>query len=166
MTARNKNESTHDARKKALRLLEHMDRTESGLREKLRLSGYTEEETEDAVSYVKDYGYVDDHRYALNYILYRIHGKSREKIFQELTRKGISRDTVSIAWEEACDLEEPDERSLLRDTILKKYEEYSELDEKEMRRLYGFLLRRGFRSGDISSVMDELHIKAVYRREE
>ena len=41
----------------------------------------------DAVSYVKSYGYINDSRYALNYITYRIHEKSRQKIFQELYTK-------------------------------------------------------------------------------
>ena len=32
------------------------------------------------------------------------------------------------------------------------------LTEKEMRRLYGYLARRGFRSGDIFSVLEEMDI--------
>ena len=147
-----------EARRKALRLLEHMDRTEKGLRDRLIQGGFSEEAAEDAVAYVKDYGYINDYRYALNYILYRIHSKSRQKIFQELQQKGISRDVASEAWEEASDLEEPDETSLLRTAIEKKYSPGDTLDDKAMRRLYGYLQRRGFRMGDITSVLDELGI--------
>ena len=68
-----------EARRKALRLLEHMDRTEKGLRDRLIQGGFSEEAAEDAVAYVKDYGYINDYRYALNYILYRIHSKSRRE---------------------------------------------------------------------------------------
>ena len=82
-------EQQREARKKALRLLEHMDRTEKGLTDRLLRAGFSEELAEDAVSYVKDYGYINDRRYALNYIMYRIHDKSRQKIFQELSGKGI-----------------------------------------------------------------------------
>lgn len=147
-----------EARRKALRLLEHMDRTEKGLRDRLIQGGFSEEAAEDAVAYVKDYGYINDYRYALNYILYRIHSKSRQKIFQELQQKGISRDVVSEAWEEASDLEEPDETSLLRTAIEKKYSPGDTLDDKAMRRLYGYLQRRGFRMGDITAVLDEMGI--------
>ena len=147
-----------EARRKALRLLEHMDRTEKGLRERLIQGGFSEAAAEDAVAYVKDYGYVNDYRYALNYILYRIHSKSRQKIFQELQQKGISRDVASEAWEEASDLEEPDETSLLRTAIEKKYSPGDTLDDKAMRRLYGYLQRRGFRMGDITAVLDEMGI--------
>ena len=147
-----------EARRKALRLLEHMDRTEKGLQERLIQGGFSEAAAEDAVAYVKDYGYVNDYRYALNYILYRIHSKSRQKIFQELLQKGISRDVASEAWEEASDLEEPDETRLLRTAIEKKCSPGDTLDDKAMRRLYGYLQRRGFRMGDITAVLDEMGI--------
>ena len=113
------------------------------------------------VSYVKDYGYINDRRYALNYIMYRIHDKSRQKIFQELSGKGIDRQTIQDAWEEAEELETPDERALLRQMVEKKYEPGAELDERELRRLYGYLARRGFRSGDIFSVLEEMDITQI-----
>ena len=37
------------ARRKALRLLEHMDRTERGLTDRLRQAGFSEKAAEDAV---------------------------------------------------------------------------------------------------------------------
>ncbi len=154
-------EQQREARKKALRLLEHMDRTEKGLTDRLLRAGFSEELAEDAVSYVKDYGYINDRRYALNYIMYRIHDKSRQKIFQELSGKGIDRQTIQDAWEEAEELETPDERTLLCQMIEKKYEPGAELDEREMRRLYGYLARRGFRSGDIFSVLEEMDITQI-----
>ena len=154
-------EQQREARKKALRLLEHMDRTEKGLTDRLLRAGSSEELAEDAVSYVKDYGYINDRRYALNYIMYRIHDKSRQKIFQELSGKGIDRQTIQDAWEEAEELETPDERALLCQMIEKKYEPGAELDEREMRRLYGYLARRGFRSGDIFSVLEEMDITQI-----
>ena len=154
-------EQQRKARKKALRLLEHMDRTEKGLTDRLLHAGFSEELAEDAVSYVKDYGYINDRRYALNYIMYRIHDKSRQKIFQELSGKGIDRQTIQDAWEEAEELETPDERALLRQMVGKKYEPGAELDEREMRRLYGYLARRGFRSGDIFSVLEEMDITQI-----
>ena len=154
-------EQQREARKKALRLLEHMDRTEKGLTDRLLRAGFSEELAEDTVSYVKDYGYINDRRYALNYIMYRIHDKSRQKIFQELSGKGIDRQTIQDAWEEAEELETPDERALLCQMIEKKYEPGAELDEREMRRLYGYLARRGFRSGDIFSVLEEMDITQI-----
>ena len=120
------------ARRKALRLLEHMDRTESGLADRLKQAGFSEKAAEDAVSYVRELGYINDERYAFHYIMYRIHNKSRQKIFQELQQKGVARQTIQAAWEEAEELETPDEHALLVSLIEKKYPADSELDEREI----------------------------------
>ena len=42
--------------------------------------------------------------------------------------------------------------------VEKKYEPGTQFEEKEMRRLFGYLSRRGFRSGDIFSVLEEMNI--------
>lgn len=147
-----------EARKKAMRLLEHMNRTEKGLSDKLSQAGFSSEETEDAIAYVKKFGYVNDQRYAETYLMGRIHQKSRQKLMQELQQKGISREIISKAWDTVIELEEPDERGILRESIEKKYGSDLELDEKEMRRLYGYFVRRGFSFSDINSVLSELNI--------
>ena len=51
-------EEYRDARRKAMRLLEHMDRTEKGLREKLRQAGFTSQAVDHALTYVEAYGYI------------------------------------------------------------------------------------------------------------
>ena len=151
-------EEQKSARRKAMLLLEHMDRTEKGLSDRLRQAGFSAEAVEDAMNYVRSYGYLNDLRYAENYISFRINSKSRQKILQELAGKGIDRETALSAWESAAEVETPYELAVLRSTVLKKYQEETVLDEKAMRRLQGFLLRRGFSYGDISHVLDEMHI--------
>ena len=151
-------EEQKSARRKAMLLLEHMDRTEKGLSDRLRQAGFSAEAAEDAMDYVRSYGYLNDQRYAVNYISFRMGTKSRQKILQELARKGIARDVALAAWEEAAELEEPDELAVLRAAVNKKCQPDTVLDEKEMRRLQGFLLRRGFSYGDISHVLDEMNI--------
>lgn len=151
-------EEQKKARRKAMLLLEHMDRTEKGLSDRLRQAGFSKEAAADAISYVKSYGYIDDARYAENYISYRMDSKSRQKLLQELAAKGVDRETAMEAWERAAELQQPDERAVLRKSVEKKYAEGTELDEKEMRRLYGYLARRGFSFDDIRSVLEEMDI--------
>ena len=81
-------EEYRDARRKAMRLLEHMDRTEKGLREKLRQAGFTSQAVDHALTYVEAYGYIDDERYARTYIAYRMDIKSRQKIIPGTYGKG------------------------------------------------------------------------------
>ena len=151
-------EEQKNARRKAMLLLEHMDRTEKGLSDRLRQAGFSAEAVEDAMNYVRSYGYLNDQRYAMNYISFRMGTRSRQKILQELAGKGIDRETALAAWEEAAEVEEPDELAVLRATVEKKCQPDTALDEKAMRRLQGFLLRRGFSYGDISHMLDEMNI--------
>ena len=151
-------EEQKKARRKAMLLLEHMDRTEKGLSDRLRQAGFSPEAIESALNYVRSYGYLNDERYAENYIAFRMGSKSRQKILQELAGKGVDRQTAILAWERAAEVEEPDELAILRTTIEKKCQPDTVLDEKGMRRLQSFLLRRGFSYGDISHVLEEMHI--------
>ena len=48
------------AKRRTMNLLQNRDYTEAGLREKLRNGDYPESCIEEAVAYVKSYGYVDD----------------------------------------------------------------------------------------------------------
>ena len=52
--------SSKRAAKKAMKLLEHMDRTEKGLRDRLHQAGFGQDAIEAAMAYVESYGYIDD----------------------------------------------------------------------------------------------------------
>ena len=95
----------------------------------------------------------------MNAMAYRMDSKSRQKILQELIGKGVDRDIAVAAWEAEAALNTPDEHMLLIKTVEKKIAPGSELNEREMRRLYGYLIRRGFQGSDISHVLEELEIK-------
>ena len=75
------------------------------------------EAVEDAIAYVKSYGYINDARYARTYISFRMETRSRQKILSELQLKGVDRQTALDAWIEMEELMEPDEREVLRRTI-------------------------------------------------
>ncbi len=146
-----------EARKKALSLLEIRDRTSKELRERLLRCGYSQEEAEDALRYAASYGYVDDRRYAENYILWRKDEKSRKKIFTDLFVKGISRETAEEAWEAAAGGER-EETSLIEKEILRKYPEGSVLTPKQMQSLQASLARKGFRYDDIHDTISRCGI--------
>lgn len=148
-------ERSHQAKKKAMKLLERMDRTESGLFERLLQAGFSEEESREALEYVKGFGYVDDVRYAETFIRANLTIKSRSKILATLVQKGVSREVAQEAWEEVAQFEEPDEEALIRETVRKRCPEGIPSDPGELRRLYGYLARRGFSYGDIHQVLEQ-----------
>ena len=135
------------ARKRTMYLLEKMDRSEAQLREKLRQSRYPEDIIENAIVYVKGFHYVDDLRYACNYV--RCHGqaKSRRLLSLELMQKGVPRELIEQALEE--EYEDGDESAKIARWLERKHYNAQEADQKQRQRIYQFLLRKGFRSGDI-----------------
>ena len=58
------------AKKRCLNLLEKKNYTEYKLREKLKEGLYPSEIEEEAIAYVKSFHYIDDYRYACDYIFY------------------------------------------------------------------------------------------------
>ena len=139
------------AKIKALNLLERMDRTEAQLREKLLKAEFEPELVEQAVAYVKSYGYLDDERYVRNYIEYRKDHKSRRQIEQELQfRKGVPPELIQSVYE---DLTPADEKVLIKKHLEKKHYCPGECDEKQRQKLIASLARKGFRTGDILAVL-------------
>ncbi|MBA4698914.1 MAG: regulatory protein RecX [Ruminococcus sp.] len=138
------------ARLRAMHLLEDMDRTESGLREKLRQGLYPEEAIEAAVQYVKSFHYIDDFRYAKQFIESRKSLKSRKEIYALLRGKGVAADKIDLAFEECYESE--GEKDAIRQIIRKKRINLSQADSAEIQRLYGYLSRKGFRYEDIRQV--------------
>ena len=136
--------------KRAMHLLEKQDRTEHQLREKLLQNGYPKEAIEDAVSYVKEHHYLDDERYARAFI--RIHQEKRSKmrLRNDLLKRGIPKDVIELSMEEEffCD-----EKEQIRTLLEKKHFSIDTADRKELGKMYQFLMRRGFRSSDISAVL-------------
>lgn len=140
------------AKLRCMHLLEKRDYTEKQLREKLRLGSteYPEDVIEEALSYVKSFHYVDDARYASKYIECMRERKSRRRIEQELYQRGVDRELVSAAFEEA---EEINEEEMIRGWMEKKHFHPEEADQKEMQRMYGFLMRKGFSGSAVTHVM-------------
>ena len=139
-----------NVKQKALDLLLYRTRTEKELKDKLLERGYSDEECEEALDYVRHYGYVDDDDYARRYISAHGREKGAAAIRRELREKGIQEDTLE---EVLYDL--PDEEEVLEEMLIKKAGEPHSLDEKEFRRLYGFFMRKGFTSGKIIQALKE-----------
>lgn len=134
------------AKHRALYILERCDRTEQELRTKLSRN-YEPEIVEEAIRYVKQYDYINDKRYAVNYLKSRCQIKSRRQVEQELLyKKGISRDILEEASQET---EAQDESLLIRRWMEKKHFSPETATREEQRKLYQFLMRRGFQSEDI-----------------
>lgn len=134
------------AKLRAMHLLEDMDRTEAALRDKLRQGLYPEETVDQAVEYVKSFGYLNDARYAENFVRGRQGKKSGKEIRAALMQKGLTCEQIDQAFAACCDEEEAQqaEQSAVRRLLQKKRFDPERTDEEEMRKIYGYLARKGF----------------------
>lgn len=141
-------------KERILYLIGDTDRTERDIREKLRKSGYVGVIADRAVETLKEYGYIDDSRYARIYAESMRDGrnKSRRAIEAALCAKGVQRDIISDVMEE-IDIDE--EEQINRILVKKGYDAgtLSEEDADTKRRIYGFLARRGFSHNAISNII-------------
>ena len=112
------------AKLRAMHLLNDMARTESQLRDKLKLGGYPSEITEAAIAYVKLFGYINDDAYIRNFI----------EIMEEM-------------------YEEHSDQEAIRELLRKKHWDFACTDPKEKQKIYGYLVRKGFRYEDIRQVI-------------
>lgn len=140
-----------EAKLKALSLLNYMDRTEYQLRQKLREKAFSDDAIEQAVEYVKSFGYVNDKNYAERYILNRQNSKSKKEIFAALIQKGIGKDVIDDAMQ-IC-YETNDEIAAIQRLCEKKHISAEKSSDDEKRRMYNYLLRKGFRMDDICKVL-------------
>ena len=138
------------AKRRAMHLLEKMDRTEEQLISKLKENGYPPEAVEEAITYVKSYHYIDDERYASNYVRFHQGQKSRQRIKMDLLQKGISKDLVELALENEFAASEED---MIRVLLEKKHYDPETADRKEREKMFRFLLQRGFHSSDIQRAL-------------
>ena len=77
------------AKLRAMNLLQGREYTTAQLRTKLQQGYYPTEIIEQAIDYVAGFHYIDDLRYAVDYITYHEDSRSRRRIEQDLQGKGI-----------------------------------------------------------------------------
>lgn len=143
------------AKRKALMLLKSRDHSEKELIQKLKSSGYPNKVIKQAVDYMISFHYIDDERYAHNYINYRGKNKSKKKLYYELSMKGINLNTLKT---EDSLMISHDDRDAIRNILCKRWGENKEPEIKEKERMTRYLARHGFAAGDIFSVYRELGI--------
>ena len=135
------------AKLRAMHLLNAMPRTEQQLREKLKQNEYPEDIIDQAVFYVKSFGYINDEAYVRNFIISKRNSKSRREIVMLLGQKGLRGEEVDNIVEEMY--AEESELSTLKEIMRKKRWNPSEMEEKERQKMFAYLMRKGFSYDEI-----------------
>lgn len=139
---------------RAMNLLVSKDYSEHELHIKLQDSYYPLECIEQAITYVKSFGYLNDERYAANYIAFKALTKSRKQIELFLSGKGIDKHII----EHECDLyyseNEEAELEQILSVMRKKADRFDELGYKEKCKLMNYFYNKGFNSDNIKKALD------------
>lgn len=140
------------AKLRAMNLLQKRDYTERKLRDKLKEGMYSEEIIDETIEYLKSYRYIDDERYAEDYIRYQMNIRSKNRIRQDLMGKGISQEVIDRLLTEAYSEENSDpELALCVNLLKKKHYDPDNTTYEEKQKIKAFLYRKGF-GNDVISV--------------
>ena len=136
-----KNEN--EAKDIALRFLSFRRRTEKEVQDRLQKRDFDEKIIKRTIAKLKEYDLINDLEFATAWVKERLAYKPRGKklLWQELWKKGIRKEIVDQVTQELCQDEDKSVLELV-EKIKKKYKNLEPQVAK--RRMYGFLLRRGF----------------------
>lgn len=142
--------SVLQAEKYLMKLLLARDYTEKQLRDKLLQKEYETEMIDEAIDYVKSYGYVDDFRFATGYIRYYSDFRSKGRIEIDLLKKGISKDMITDAYAEITEKETlTSEKELISKYLEKKHFDIENATYEEKQKMMAALYRKGFQIDEI-----------------
>ena len=142
------------AKLRCMNLLKSRDYTRKQLEDKLKQGGYPADIIEEAVAYVESYGYVNDENYARSFIEYHMQTKSRKRIENDLSQKGVSKELIRKVFDELKeDGLEIDEAAMIKELLLKKNFHFQESTYEERQKMCAFLYRKGFHADTISKVL-------------
>lgn len=142
------------AKLRSMNLLKARDYTEHQLRDKLKDGFYPPEVVEEAVAYVKSYHYIDDLRYASDYLNCYGESRSRRRIEQDLQQKGVAKEIIAEAYRQAAEKNAlPDETQLIAEQLRKKHFDREAATYEETQKISAFLYRKGFSADAIRKVL-------------
>ncbi|MDG2497021.1 MAG: regulatory protein RecX [Aquiluna sp.] len=98
---------------------------------------------------------IDDQAFAYSYVRSRVErGKSARIIGRELSQKGVPKAMIEVALAE---IDPEDEAEMALQLARSRWERLGALEkDAKYRRVSGFLMRRGFSSGLVSSVLRDV----------
>jgi regulatory protein len=130
-------------------------RTQEELRQALRRKGFDEETSETLLGKLDRAGLVNDAEFAELWVKSRhtTQGLSRTALVAELRRKGVDDE---VAAQAAGEVDRESEEQMARELVRKRLGSLGNVDEQTaLRRLLGFLARKGYPQGLAYTVIRE-----------
>ena len=139
---------------RSYKLLMSRDYTVKQLRDKLSGDGYPEEIIENTVEKLKEQKFLDDERFAENYIFWKSKTKSRKRLMMDLKQRGIDFDSSSGKYDELLEKNDIDsEEEIIRVFLDKKGFSPDLATFEEKQKMMHTLLRKGFSYDSIHHIL-------------
>ena len=139
---------------RAMALLKNKDYTRRGLEDKLKEGYYPDKCIEHALEYVSRFGYINDERFAENYVNFKAGNKPRRQIELKLKQKGVDSDIIRRVcddfYADNCDVELEQARVFIE----RKHIDLENADYKEIQKLKAALFRKGYSMDIINKALD------------
>lgn len=140
----------------AVRLLTQAKRSEREISKRLSSKGYPDEITEQVLSQLKTQGILSDRKLVEDSLHWSVRAKryGRNRIFFELRKRGIAETDIQKALQRYS---KADEEENARTLALERWTKLEKLEQtKRKRRLYDFLVSRGFDFELVRQVVGEM----------
>lgn len=144
------------AKLRCMNLLKSRDYTRFQLATKLKQGLYPDEVIQQALDYVASYHYIDDARYAEDYMRYALQTKSKKQIMLELRKKGVSSEIIEEVMMRFEEETEDKEAELIKKLLLKKKYMAATATREDRTKIVGFLYRKGFSLDKIYTIIGEI----------
>lgn len=132
------------AMNRALHFLGYRARSRSEVRERLRRYGYGEETVRAVIGRLEELGYLDDEEFARTVVREKARRYGPRRVSADLRRSGVDAELAQGIVEE--EFAERSEVEAARSAAARRYNRGG--SDAEARRVYGFLMRRGY-SADV-----------------
>lgn len=134
----------------ALRLINHHDRTESELKNKLADKNFASEIINAVAEKLISENFINDRRYAEYYITCYSGRRSKRRIMMDLSNKGVSDDIISEYIDE-CDNNAAVLKAYRKQLLKRGLSQEDDIGIEDMKKIAAALYRQGFTSDDIRS---------------
>ncbi len=144
------------AKERAMHILQGADKTERQIREKLERGRYPSLVIDEVIKFLLKYEYINDYDYSVSYIKTYSKSQSERLMREKLLQRGVDRDIIVTAMEDAMKEADYDCQSIITDILRRKKYNNDTADIKEKNRMVSHLLRKGFMYEDILASMREM----------
>ena len=139
---------------RSYKLLMSRDYTVKQLKDKLIGDGYPMQIIDDTVEKLKSEKYLDDERFAENYIFWKSKTKSRKRMIMDLKQRGIEFDASSNVYDELLEKNDIDnEETIILAFLAKKGFLPESATYEEKQKMTQTLLRKGFSFDSIHNIL-------------